>query len=100
MQAGTEVCRKSGDDFRAHRAEKFLRSVLRSSKILLQDAATLRNRIVPESFLIAGRQNVRHDSRRAAFEIAFPLTTAGNRLQVRRLELYGINCRTQFTKKG
>jgi hypothetical protein len=50
--------------------------------------------------LIAGRQNVRHDSRRAAFEIAFPLTTAGNRLQVRRLELYGINCRTQFTKKG
>jgi hypothetical protein len=57
-------------------------------------------RIVPESFLIAGRQNVRHDSRRAAFEIAFPLATAGNRLQVRRLELYGINCRTQFTKNG
>jgi hypothetical protein len=96
VQAGTEFCHKSGDDLHAHRVEKFLRS----SKILLQDAATLRNRIVPESFLIAGRQNVRHDSRRAAFEIAFPLTTAGNRLQVRRLELYGINCRTQFTKKG
>jgi hypothetical protein len=25
---------------------------------------------------------------------------AGNRLQVRRLELYGTNCRTQFTKNG
>ncbi len=62
MQAGTEFCRKSGDDFRAHRVEKFLRSVLRSSKILLQNGAILRNTLRMLNRQIPGASNAVQNS--------------------------------------
>jgi hypothetical protein len=62
VQAGTEFCRKSGDDFRAHRVERFLRSVLRSGKILLQNGAILGNTLRILNRQIPGASNAVQNS--------------------------------------
>jgi hypothetical protein len=62
VEAGTQFCRRSGDDFRAHRVEKFLRSVLRSIKILLQNGAILRNKLRMVNRQIPGASNAVQNS--------------------------------------
>lgn len=43
METDTDFRGKDGDDYHADRVQEFLRFVLRSSKILLQNGAILRN---------------------------------------------------------